>query len=165
MLCGGTAESAIGFYVIRPSGRPRCTTVGLDLYDFSETLLALARTHIQMDEMRCPLSHALTCLREIEQTLPEADVRFPRREAEVCARILNGISSTGIALELGIREETVMTYRKRIFHRLGIGSQRELLLWYLDVWGRRKRGERSQKETLRPPTGLFSRRSSPVSLN
>jgi DNA-binding CsgD family transcriptional regulator len=61
---------------------------------------------------------------------------LPRREAEVCARILYGMSSVGIALDLSVSEETVKTYRKRAYQRLNIGSERELLTWYLARWSR-----------------------------
>nr|ART90100.1 hypothetical protein [uncultured bacterium] len=33
-------------------------------------------------------------------------------------------------------EETVKTYRKRAYQRLAIGSERELLTWYLARWNR-----------------------------
>ena len=32
------------------------------------------------------------------------------------------------------RTGALMTYRKRAYQRLGIGSQRELLMWYLTLW-------------------------------
>ena len=70
---------------------------------------------------------------EIENTVATSSFGLPRRELEVCARILYGISSEGIALELGISEQTVITYRKRTYERLGIATSRELLLWYLDL--------------------------------
>ena len=70
---------------------------------------------------------------EIESCLVVTSV-LPRREVEVTARILYGPSSIGIALDLGVSEETVKTYRKRAYHRLGIGSERELLTWYLARW-------------------------------
>lgn len=57
---------------------------------------------------------------------------LPQREAQVCARVLRGLSSTGIALDLDIGVESVKTYRKRAYQRLRIGSERELINWYLD---------------------------------
>lgn len=48
------------------------------------------------------------------------------REAAVCDRIVMGFSSEAIALDLGIAENTVKTYRKRAYRKLGIGSQNEL---------------------------------------
>lgn len=59
----------------------------------------------------------------IEAALPD----LPRRESQVCAGIAIGMSSEGIALELGITMNTVLTYRKRIYARLGISSQNELI--------------------------------------
>lgn len=54
-------------------------------------------------------------------------LQLPRREAEVCTYISKGMSSRAIADELGISVNTVLTYRKRIYTRLGINSQNELL--------------------------------------
>lgn len=48
------------------------------------------------------------------------------READVCARIILGFSTTAIALELGVTKNTVLTLRKRAYQRLGICSQNEL---------------------------------------
>jgi LuxR family transcriptional regulator, activator of tox operons len=49
------------------------------------------------------------------------------RETEVGAAIILGLTSEGIALELGISLNTVLTYKKRAYARLGISSQNELL--------------------------------------
>jgi DNA-binding CsgD family transcriptional regulator len=54
------------------------------------------------------------------------DGRLPRRELEVLARILAGMTSEGIALDLGIAANTVLTYRKRGYGRLRVSSQAEL---------------------------------------
>ena len=45
------------------------------------------------------------------------------READVCARIILGLSTTAIALELGGTKNTI---RRRAYERLGICSQNEL---------------------------------------
>lgn len=52
--------------------------------------------------------------------------RLTEREADVCARIVLGMSTTGIALDLRVSENTVATLRKRAYERLGISSQNEL---------------------------------------
>jgi DNA-binding CsgD family transcriptional regulator len=101
----------------------------------SETLVSVVSKHVSLVENANNFSLALTSLKEIEATLEASNVKLPRREAEVCARILYGISSAGIALDLEIGEETVATYRKRTYQRLGIATQRELLLWYIREWG------------------------------
>lgn len=107
------------------------------LTSYAQALMALVRRHAELIEEKSDPSAALTSLPVIEATLRSADVQLSRREIEVCARILFGISTAGIALDLGIGEETVMTYRKRAYRRLRISCQRELLIWYLRLWDER----------------------------
>lgn len=53
-----------------------------------------------------------------------------RREREVLARAMLGMTSQGIALDLGVSLSTVLTYRKRAYARLGVSGQAELFaLW------------------------------------
>ncbi|MBG9388065.1 LuxR C-terminal-related transcriptional regulator [Caenimonas aquaedulcis] len=86
---------------------------------------------------------ALTSLPEIEACLA-ATRQFTGREAEVMARVLFGISTVGIAIDLGLSEQTVKSYRKRAYQRLSFGSERDLLNWYLKAWSlrRRSRGDK-----------------------
>lgn len=55
---------------------------------------------------------------------PLADL--PRREREVCERMLRGLTYDGIAADLGVSPNTVKTYRDRAFDRLGIHHRSEL---------------------------------------
>ncbi len=48
------------------------------------------------------------------------------REIEVCARILHGLTSEGIALDLNTSIHTVRTHRKRAYRKLQISSMAEL---------------------------------------
>ncbi|MGC2776925.1 MAG: helix-turn-helix transcriptional regulator [Bradyrhizobium sp.] len=48
------------------------------------------------------------------------------REKDVCRRILSGLTSEAIAVDLGIALNSVFTYRKRAYEKLGIASQNEL---------------------------------------
>lgn len=48
------------------------------------------------------------------------------RERDVCMSILQGLSSEAIAGRLGISLNSVLTYRRRAYQRLGITSQNEL---------------------------------------
>jgi len=55
--------------------------------------------------------------------------RFPilsRREAEVCARIVSGLSLEGIALDLHVSPTTAATFRRRAYAKLEVSSQNEL---------------------------------------
>lgn len=68
--------------------------------------------------------------RSISEALPYVEAALPdvpKRESQVCAGIAIGMNSEGIALELGITVNTVLTYRKRVYSRLGISSQNELV--------------------------------------
>ncbi|NPC58169.1 LuxR family transcriptional regulator [Caenimonas soli] len=80
----------------------------------------------------------LSCLATIERCLAERTC-LPRRELEVCSRILYGMSSAGIAIDLDLCETTVKTYRKRAYQRLSIGCERELITWYLRTWNSTQR--------------------------
>lgn len=48
------------------------------------------------------------------------------RERQICARAASGVSIEGAALDLGIGTASVLTYRKRAYHRLGVTSAYEL---------------------------------------
>lgn len=53
------------------------------------------------------------------------------RELQVCSRILFGMTVEGISLDLGIKPESIVTYRKRAFQKCGIGTRHELMRRYL----------------------------------
>jgi len=63
----------------------------------------------------------------VEELVERLAPDMSRREVQVCARIILGLSSEGIALDIGIGRNTVLTYRKRAYARLGISSHNELL--------------------------------------
>ncbi|MWB78183.1 hypothetical protein GLS40_09120 [Pseudooceanicola sp. 216_PA32_1] len=96
-------------------------------------LLTIISRHTELFEQKSDLTPALASREMIEDCVVNMS-KLSRREREVCSRILHGLSSCAIADDLGIGKESVMTYRKRAYSRLGIASQRELLMWYLDAW-------------------------------
>ncbi|MCW1432276.1 helix-turn-helix transcriptional regulator [Novosphingobium sp. JCM 18896] len=135
LLWGSCGDSTIALSILRPEERGLASDGELsDLGSIAATLMSLVAKHTDIIDSRARFSLALTSLAEIEMTMERADVQLPKREAQVCARIVFGISTAGIAVDLGVGEETVMTYRKRAYQRLVIGSQRELLLWYIEQW-------------------------------
>lgn len=135
LLCGRTEDGIFGLSVLRGGHSGPFSDQELSvMQDAGELLLAVLARHARLTRDTPDVSRALTTLTEIEACVSAAPEAFPRREAEVCSRIIYGISTLGIALELDISQETVMTYRKRAYHRIGIATQRELLLWYLHRW-------------------------------
>jgi DNA-binding CsgD family transcriptional regulator len=104
------------------------------LEGFADLLMSIIEKHDEVAGGYPSVTAALTSMPEVERCIADAPETLPRREIEVCARILFGLSSTGIAADLGIGEQSVATYRKRAYQRLGITSRRDLMLWYLTFW-------------------------------
>jgi DNA-binding CsgD family transcriptional regulator len=48
------------------------------------------------------------------------------RETAICARTVAGMTAEGIALELGIKRSSVLTYRRRAYERLNISTALQL---------------------------------------
>jgi DNA-binding CsgD family transcriptional regulator len=97
-------------------------------------LFPLLVKHRQLQWEHKQLPNSVTSLKQIERCLALAPEKIPRREAQVIARTLYGLTATGIALDLDIGRETVITYRKSFYKRLEIAGFRELLLWYLRLY-------------------------------
>jgi DNA-binding CsgD family transcriptional regulator len=70
----------------------------------------------------------------IETKIKQAAWGLSVRELQVAARILFGISALGISIDLGLGEDTIATYRKRLYARLSIGSRHELMQKYLSLF-------------------------------
>jgi DNA-binding CsgD family transcriptional regulator len=134
VVCGRRNNIEFGLSVVRSDPSPEFKAGALErLADLSDTLLSAMAKHVSVLMSRPNVASALTDLQEIENCF-HARSELPRRELEVCARILYGLSSIGISLDLGVGEESVKTYRKRAYQRLNIGCERELLHWYLLQW-------------------------------
>ncbi|MEC3911902.1 helix-turn-helix transcriptional regulator [Sphingobium sp. CR2-8] len=135
LVCGRSTIGHIALSILRKAGGDSFGEEDIShLEALASPLLSIVGKHVSATWQRQRLVHALSSLQEIEQCIALAPEALPRREAQVCSRILLGVSTIGIALELGVGEETVMTYRKRVYHRLGIATQRELLMWYVGLW-------------------------------
>lgn len=136
LICSKWGDDIVGLSVLRSSVVGPFTSGDIKaVQSIAGTIFALLAKHISITWDGPNISVGLTSLEEIESCVAACATILPRREAEVCSRIIYGMSTVGISLELGISEETVMTYRKRTYHRLEIATQRELLLWYLELWG------------------------------
>lgn len=132
MVLGSKLGSPYCIRILRTSQGHEATEAQLGrLREAADVLISLAARHQNLFLSKPTSSSALTSLVQIQERILSTK-SLSRREGEVCARILYGFSSCGIALDLGIGKESVMTYRKRAYQHLGIGSQRELLLWYLE---------------------------------
>lgn len=136
LLCGHGRHADFGLSILRADPHAPFAGEAIEKVSLSaELLMAVLDKHADLRQTRPNVAKALTELDEIESCIV-ATSAMPRREAEVSSRILYGMSSVGIALDLSVSEETVKTYRKRAYQRLAIGSERELLTWYLARWSR-----------------------------
>lgn len=134
LLSARRHKEVFSICILRGPGSDPVGTATLKwLKDATGLLVAAMSRHAALTLEKPDLVPALSCLEEIEGCV-SGDGSLSKREGEVCARILYGLSTCGIALDLGIGKESVMTYRKRAYARLRIASQRELLVWYLSKW-------------------------------
>lgn len=141
MVCGRWSRGMVGLSLIRTQKAGAFSDNAIfRIADSMDLLLSIVGRHAEMVIDRRDLSTVLTSLDDIQRTIACLPDELSPREIEVCARVIYGMSSIGIAIDLGISEETVMTYRKRAYARLCIGSQRELLLWYLRRWSEQSTG-------------------------
>ncbi|MDH7795833.1 MULTISPECIES: helix-turn-helix transcriptional regulator [unclassified Beijerinckia] len=93
------------------------------LAQMADLLLALVQRH---DAESCPRSEPDPELQFRERLVAIAPT-LTAREQQVCALIALGLTSEGISLRLNIGLNSVLTYRKRAYARLGISSQNELM--------------------------------------
>jgi DNA-binding CsgD family transcriptional regulator len=116
---------------------PSHRVAALDVLDAlerrSDLLLIAHAKHVELLESRESAIRALASVARIEECLTASGM-LTTREIEVCSRIVYGLSTFGIAVDLSLSEETVRTYRKRAYQRLALGTERQLLTWYLRQW-------------------------------
>jgi len=94
--------------------------------ELSHFLAALAVKHVGTLGMLLRSRDRADRIAALAARLHARDGRLTVRERDVLSRVMLGVSSEGIALDLGIGLNTVLTYRKRAYARLGVTSQAEL---------------------------------------
>lgn len=92
----------------------------------AQLLAALALKHVAILRMRLRSRDRGDRTEGAAARLSAICGALTRREREVLARVLVGMTSEGIALDLGIALTSVLTYRRRGYARVGVSSQAEL---------------------------------------
>lgn len=115
------------------SNRLDRVTLADTLASRSGLLLTAHAKHLELLDARESAIRALASIDRIQECLTASGM-LTIREIEVCSRIIYGLSTLGIAVDLSLSEETVRTYRKRAYQRLALGTERQLLTWYLRQW-------------------------------
>lgn len=96
-------------------------------------LMALIDRHwLCVSASRSP-ADAFESLACAERCFVEA-LSMPLRERQVCARLAFGITLAETGKALGISTETARSYCQRAYRRLGVSSQRELVIEYMRLW-------------------------------
>jgi DNA-binding CsgD family transcriptional regulator len=134
MLCGRATDDLYAVSLLRSETAGQFAALDLErLAGSADILLAVCAKHaaIRWDATR-GVAH-FDSVDTIEANLRVAKWGLSERELQVSARILYGISAVGIAIDLGLGEETIATYRKRLYARLRIGGRHELFQKYLSL--------------------------------
>jgi DNA-binding CsgD family transcriptional regulator len=77
----------------------------------------------------------LQAVPSIAKVIAGWDRKLSPREAEICALMILGRSGKQIAQEAGIKLSSVITYRRRAFNKLEIGSRDDLVRRYWKCLG------------------------------
>jgi DNA-binding CsgD family transcriptional regulator len=134
MVCGKTAEDLYAVSALRSKDAGEFANEELQtLAESANVLIAVCAKHAALHWDKAKAATHFGSVEKIEGNLRQSDWGLSERELQVSARILFGISAYGIALDLGLGEETVATYRKRLYARLRIGGRHELLQRYLKL--------------------------------
>jgi DNA-binding CsgD family transcriptional regulator len=110
----------LNLYRSKASGRFSDGQIGA-IIDVSSALFALMTKHHDLGQRQEPAPEAA------RRRLLLAEPTLTPRELDVCVGIICGQTSEAIALSLGLSINTVLTYRKRAYSRLGISTQNELM--------------------------------------
>lgn len=129
---GKGADGHLGLSIVRTGARGAFTDeeksrIGV----IGEIAFPLMAHHYALMNERNVIASALSSLPLIEHCIALSGHAIPRREAQVAARMLYGMTCEGAALDLSIAYETALSYKKRFYQRFGLGGFRDLLGWYL----------------------------------
>lgn len=134
MVCGRSVDDLYALALLRSRESGQFEDDALtDLAASADTLIAACAKHASLHWDRGRTLANFKSVEVIERNLRDGNWGLSERELQVSARILFGISAYGIALDLGLGEETIATYRKRLYARLKIAGRHELLQRYLSL--------------------------------
>jgi len=134
MVCGRAVDDLYALSVMRSRESGQFAEQELHgLAEHADMLVAACAKHAALHwDCAKTIAH-FASVEVIEANLRASDWGLSERELQVSARILFGISAYGISIDLGLGEETIATYRKRLYARLRIGGRHELMQRYLTL--------------------------------
>lgn len=113
MVCRDREQGLLAINLYRHDELPAFTAEEIDLVGSAAGLL-----------LSCVQKHLALVAPKQSTNTPLANL--PKREREVCERMLKGWTYDGIAADLGLSAGTVKTYRDRAFDRLCINHRNQL---------------------------------------
>jgi len=111
----------LNVYRDRGSGRFESSAL-TTLADLAALLMACAGKHIAMTSKRAAARGRVDPVASFESMLLSLNSGLTRRELQVCAHALAGVTVAGIAATLGVKDSTVATLRRRAYAKLGVVS-------------------------------------------
>ena len=134
MVCGTSLDDLYALALLRSRQSGQFDDEAIrNLAQSADVLISACAKHATLHWDRGQTLENFKSVEVIEQNLRKTSWGLSQREMQVSARILYGISAYGIALDLGLGEETIATYRKRLYSRLKIAGRHELLQKYLSI--------------------------------
>lgn len=92
--------------------------------DLARVLLPLVLLHLRLTgDIAC---NTQVTSSDMEDRIASSFPQLTTRERQVCARSIIGVTAEGIALDLDIKQTSVLTYRRRAYARLNINSINQL---------------------------------------
>jgi len=111
----------LNIYRDRGSGRFDSSAL-TKLTDLAALLMACTGKHVAMTSKRAVPRARMDAVASFESMLQSLNSGLTRRELQVCAHALAGITVAGIAATLGVKDSTVATLRRRAYAKLGVVS-------------------------------------------
>ena len=135
MLCGCVNDDLLAVTLLRSEEMGKFDPKHISQIEANaDLLIAICAKHASLHWDRPRGVKIFEAVDTIESTIKAAGWGLSVRELQVSARILFGISALGISIDLGLGEDTIATYRKRLYARLSIGSRHELMQKYLALF-------------------------------
>lgn len=134
LLCGRRLDVVFGISILRSRRTGAFSEQDITiLHHIGRSLISLSAKHSDLIDAVDQGKASLSSVAAIEQRMKGVGFDLSPRELQVAARILFGMTMIGIALDLGIKKESVVTYRKRGYMRLNIATRHELMRTYLQL--------------------------------
>lgn len=120
--CGGDLVALACFARVPASGFSAAQLI--EIAQLAPLILPLLRLHFRL--IGVPERDRWMSVDNMEHRVRQVFPELTNREISVCARSALGVTAEGIAIDLGIKKTSVLTYRRRAYQRLNVSSIHQL---------------------------------------